>query len=90
MAGGTPGRPSRGGGRPPQAEAQLLGHDLHHRSGAAVLSRPGPLLEPAHDHDRLPFASDSAACSAWSRHTITVKNDASCSHSEHGRGDLTF
>jgi hypothetical protein len=28
---------------------------------------------------RLPLASDSAACSAWSRHTITVKNDASCS-----------
>ena len=28
---------------------------------------------------RLPFLSDCAACSAWSRHTITVKNDASCS-----------
>ena len=28
---------------------------------------------------RLPLASDWAACSAWSRHTITVKNDASCS-----------
>jgi hypothetical protein len=28
---------------------------------------------------RLPLLSDSAACSAWSRHTITVKNDASCS-----------
>ena len=26
---------------------------------------------------RLPFERDSAACSAWSRHTITVKNDAS-------------
>jgi hypothetical protein len=23
--------------------------------------------------------SDCAACSAWSRHTITVKNDGSCS-----------
>ena len=39
---------------------------------------------------RLPLDRDSAACSAWSRHTITVKNDASCYHSEHGRGDLTF
>jgi hypothetical protein len=28
---------------------------------------------------RLPFDKDSAACSAWSRHTTTVKNDASCS-----------
>src|SRR5918995_3942710 len=28
---------------------------------------------------RLPFESDCAACSAWSRHTMTVKNDASCS-----------
>jgi hypothetical protein len=28
---------------------------------------------------RLPFERDSAACSAWSRHTITVKNDGSCS-----------
>jgi integrase len=28
---------------------------------------------------RLPLLSESATCSAWSRHTITVKNDASCS-----------
>jgi hypothetical protein len=28
---------------------------------------------------RLPLARDSAACSAWSRHAMTVKNDASCS-----------
>jgi Phage integrase family len=28
---------------------------------------------------RLPLARDCAACSAWSRHTSTVKNDASCS-----------
>jgi hypothetical protein len=26
---------------------------------------------------QLPLASDPAACSAWSRHTTTVKNDAS-------------
>jgi hypothetical protein len=31
--------------------AQLLGHDLDDRAGAAVLSGPGPLLEPTHDHD---------------------------------------
>jgi len=28
---------------------------------------------------RLPLVSDWLACSAWSRHTTTVKNDASCS-----------
>jgi hypothetical protein len=28
---------------------------------------------------RLPFDRDSAACSAWSRQTMTVKNDGSCS-----------
>jgi hypothetical protein len=28
---------------------------------------------------RLPFERDSAACSASSRYTITVKNDGSCS-----------
>jgi hypothetical protein len=28
---------------------------------------------------RLPLLSDSAACSAWSRHTMTAKNDGSCS-----------
>src|SRR5215211_465107 len=28
---------------------------------------------------RLPLAREWAACSAWSRHTTTVKNDASCS-----------
>jgi hypothetical protein len=28
---------------------------------------------------RLPLDSDWAACSAWSRHATTVKNDASCS-----------
>jgi hypothetical protein len=33
---------------------------------------------------RLPLLSDWLACSAWSRHTTTVKNDASCS-----RGPLT-
>jgi len=33
---------------------------------------------------RLPFHGDYAASSAWSRHTTTVKNDASCS-----RGPLT-
>jgi hypothetical protein len=35
---------------------------------------------------RLPLASDSAACSAWSRHTTTVKNDASCSRCHAGGG----
>jgi hypothetical protein len=28
---------------------------------------------------RMPRVKDSAACSAWSRHTTTVKNDGSCS-----------
>jgi hypothetical protein len=43
----APRRPGRR--RPPQAWPQLLGHDLDDRSGAAVLSGPAPLLEPAHD-----------------------------------------
>src|SRR5215218_1488487 len=42
--------PRRSGGRPPQARPQLLGHDLDHRPGAAVLSGPGPRLEPTADH----------------------------------------
>src|SRR5215203_4422763 len=70
--------------RPPEARPKLLSHDLDHRPGAAVLSGPAPLLEPAHGTTRLPFDSDCAAWSAWSRHTTTVKNDASCS-----RGPLT-
>ena len=36
--------------RPTEARPQLLGHDLDDGSGAAILGRPGPLLEPAHDH----------------------------------------
>jgi integrase len=45
-------RPGRRRRRPPQARPQLLGHDLDGGSGAAVLSRPAALLEPAHDHQR--------------------------------------
>jgi integrase len=37
---------------PKQARPQLLGHDLDHRPSGAVLSRPAPLLESTHDHDR--------------------------------------
>src|SRR5215211_773120 len=48
LAARGPGRARR---RPPKTWPQLLGHDLHDGSGAAVLSRPGPLLEPTHDHD---------------------------------------
>jgi hypothetical protein len=74
-----------GGRRPTKAGAQLLGQHLDGRAGAAVLSGPCPLLEPRPTTTtRLPLLSDWAACSAWSRHTITVKNDASCS-----RGPLT-
>jgi hypothetical protein len=40
----------RGRCRPPQARPQLLGHHLDHGAGAAVLGRPGPLVQPAHDH----------------------------------------
>jgi hypothetical protein len=78
------GGPDRRGGRPAQARPQLLGHDLDHLAGATVLSGPGPLLSRPITTTRLPLASDWAACSAWSRHTTTVKNDASCS-----RGPLT-
>jgi hypothetical protein len=70
--------------RPSQAWPKLLGHDLDSRLCGAVPSSPAPLLELAHDHDPAALDEDSAARSAWSRHTITVKNDASCS-----RGPLT-
>jgi hypothetical protein len=72
----SPGRRCR---RPPEARSHLLGHDLDGLAGAAVLGGPGALLASAHDHDPLLLARDSAACSAWSRHTIMVKNDGSCS-----------
>jgi hypothetical protein len=36
---------------PSEAWPQLVGQDLDHRSGAAVLGGPAPLLEPAQDHD---------------------------------------
>src|SRR5215212_5216212 len=35
---------------PTQTRPKLLSHDLDHRPGAAVLSGPAPLLQPAHDH----------------------------------------
>jgi len=73
------GDPGRGRGHLPQARPQLLGHDLDHGSGAAVLSSPAPLLEPTHDYHPAALARDCAACSAWSRQTTTVKNDGSCS-----------
>ena len=45
-------RPGRGCCRPPsQAWPQLVDHDLDGGPGAAVLSGPCPLLEPAQDHD---------------------------------------
>src|SRR5947207_1511945 len=55
--------PRRPGGRcrcPPEARPQLLGHDLDHRPDAAILSRPAPLLEPAHDHDPAAPAHDES------------------------------
>jgi hypothetical protein len=48
--------------------------------GASVLAGPAALLQPAHDHHPAALRQgDSAACSAWSRHTTRVKNDGSCS-----------
>jgi hypothetical protein len=74
----APPRPGRRR-RPAQARPQLLGHDLHDRAGAAVLGGPGRCWNRPTTTTRLPFESECAACSAWSRRTITVKNDASCS-----------
>jgi hypothetical protein len=69
---------------PTAGSAQLLGNNLDRLAGAAILGGPGALLEPTHhDDSRLPRLRDSAACSAWSRPTTTVKNDGSCSR----RGD---
>ena len=47
--------------------------------GAAVLSRPAPLLESNHDHHPAAPAQRLGRMLAWSRHTTTVRNDASCS-----------
>jgi hypothetical protein len=44
-------RPGRGRRRPPEARAELVGHNLDDLAGAAVLSRPGSLLEPPDDYD---------------------------------------
>ena len=72
-------RPGRGRRRPPQAWPQLLGQTSTTEralpSSAVQLrcwSRPMTTT-------RLPLLRDWLACSAWSRHTITVKNEASCS-----------
>jgi hypothetical protein len=45
----APRHPGRGGRRPREAWPQLVGHDIDHGAGAAVLSGPGAQLEPAHD-----------------------------------------
>src|SRR5215211_1513495 len=52
---GARGGPCRSGGRPSQARPELVGHDLNGLPGAAILSGPAPLLEPAHDHDPAAF-----------------------------------
>jgi hypothetical protein len=60
-------------------------HPQRSSSAAGAGPRPPP---------GCPSTGDSAACSAWSRHTITAKNDGSCSpptrhrHPEHRPGDL--
>jgi hypothetical protein len=38
-----------------------------------------PLLEPAHDHHPAALGQRLGDVLAWSCHTTTVKNDASCS-----------
>src|SRR5215218_6989940 len=46
-------RPGRGRHRPARARSQLLGQDLDHGPGAAILSGPASLLEPAMTTTRL-------------------------------------
>ena len=62
------GSPPGGRGRPPRRERALPSSAVHVR----CWSRPTTTT-------RLPLARDCAACSAWSRHTTTVKKDASWS-----------
>src|SRR4029453_2784880 len=50
---------------------------LHNRPGAAVLSGPTPLLEPAHDHHVAALREGLGGVLGLVRQTITVKNDAS-------------
>src|SRR5829696_8618651 len=54
-----PGRPGRRRRRPTEARPQLLGHDLDGGAGAAVLSGPGALLEPAHDYSAASACGES-------------------------------
>ena len=49
------GRPARCRRCPPQAWPELVGHNLDDLAGVVILSGPGPLLEPTHDHDPAPF-----------------------------------
>jgi hypothetical protein len=77
----APRRPGRRRRCPPEARPQLLGHHLHlhGRAGAAILGGPCPLLQSAHDHDPAALGQRLRGMLGLSRHTITVKNDASCS-----------
>ena len=83
-----------------------VAHRRHGPSSSATTSTTDRALPSSADQlrcwsrpmttTRLPLARDCAACSAWSRQTITVKNDASCSlparhrDSEHGPGDAAL
>jgi hypothetical protein len=75
----APRRPGRGRRRPPQARPQLLGHDLNGGPGAAVPAVQLRCCSRPTTTTRLPFDHDCSACSAWSRQTMTVKKDGSCS-----------
>jgi hypothetical protein len=71
--------PDRRRRRPSQARPELLGHDLDDLAGAAASAVQRRCWSRPTTTTRLPLASDSATCLAWSRQTITVKNDGFCS-----------
>jgi hypothetical protein len=62
--------------------AVLLGHDLDHRPGAAALSRPGALLEPAHDHSAASAYDESRLMRTAEATRIGQRSECICGHKE--------
>src|SRR4030095_5873982 len=58
---------------PLEGGADLVGLELGDRALVAFGGVPAALAESAGDHDRSPLERESARCSAWPRHTLTLK-----------------
>jgi hypothetical protein len=77
---GAPSGLDRRGGRPPQAWTQLLGDDLDDLAAAAILTGPGPLLQPADHHHAVALREGlGGVLGLVAPHTTTVKKLGSLS-----------